>query len=181
MRYMAIAAMAALWSLFGPVAALGAQNTYSDPAMSFTAPPNYVQAPVPAHDPTDFSQPAVVAAFVANGGKPDQRAITITMENFDGNVDGFEVLSENELRTQTDGVFVKKKERTTLSNGMPAYWQEITVGTGFDEIKRFQYVWADGVRGVTLAISSHYGELDEASAKRDLASAYGVLYPKNRY
>ena len=176
-----IAAIAALALLLLPGAAIGASNTYSDPAMSFTAPSNYVQAAIPAHDPTDFSDPAVVAAFAANAGKVEQRVITITMENFDGDVDGFETLSENELRTQTDGVFVKKKERTTLSNGMPAYWQEISVGTGFDEIKRFQYVWADGVRGVTLAISARLGEIDEATAKRDLATAYAVLYPKNRY
>jgi len=156
------------------------KNQFNDPAMSFTAPSDYIQIGVPPHSPTDFTESAVVAGFVKNPGKQSQHTISISMEDFPQDLDGFEMVSENELRNQADGVFVKKKIRTTLSNGMPAYWLEISVGSGFDEVKRYQYVWVDGVRGVTLAIWGQYGELDEATAKRDLANASAVLFPKYR-
>ncbi len=157
----------------------GAPNQYVDPGMSFTAPPEYVKAAIPPHDPVDFDQPTVVAAFMGNRGKPDMHVITIQMENFDGPLSGFEMVTENELRDQTDGVFVKKKELTTLSNGMPAYWQDITVGSGFDEQKRYEYVWIDGVRGIVLSITGRYGELTEDDAKKALSQASSVAYPNN--
>lgn len=155
-------------------------SVYSDPAMSFTAPSDFYRIPVAPHDPTDFDNPAVMAAWVKNPGKREQITITLTMEGEEGNLDGFEMVSENEMRDNGDSVFYKKKERTLLSNGMPAYWQELSIGSGFDEMKRFQYVWIDGVRGVQLAITSRFGVLDEPAAKKALADASGVLYPKNR-
>lgn len=158
----------------------GVKNQFNDPAMSFTAPADYYQVPLAPHAPVGFQDAAVVAGWVKNPGKQEQHTITITMQDFDANLEGFEMITENDLRTQIDGVFFKKKERTTLSNGMPAFWQEISVGSGFAEVKRFQYVWVDGVRGVTLAIWAQFGELDETTAKRDLANASGVAFPKNR-
>lgn len=156
-----------------------APNAYTDPAMSFTAPDGYVKANMPPHDPTDFEQPTVVAAFAAS--KPPQRVITIQMEDFTGSLSGFEMVTENELRNQSDGVFVKKKEQTTLSNGMPAYWQEITVGSGFQTAKRYEYVWIDGVRGVVLSVTGRYGEITEDDAKKALAQVSAVAYPRDRY
>jgi hypothetical protein len=155
-----------------------APNQFNDPAMSFTAPDGYVKAQIPPHDPTDFDQPTVVAAF---GARKGGRIITITMETFQGTLDGFEMVTENELRNQSDGVFIKKKELTRLSNGMPAYWQEVTVGSGFQEMKRYGYVWIDGVRGVVLSISGRYGDITEDEAKKALANASGVAYPRDRY
>lgn len=149
--------------------------------MSFTAPLTFYQLAVPPHDPANFEQQTMMAEWVRSPGKSDQQLITITMESHDGSLDGYEMISENELRNQTDGVFVKKKELTKLTNGMPAYWQELSVGSGFDEIKRFDYVWVDGVRGVVLAITARYGTIDEPAAKIALANASGVLYPKYRY
>ena len=156
-------------------------SVYSDPAMSFSAPPDFYRIPVAPHDPAQFSDPAIMAAWVKNPGKRDQVTITLSMENHDGTLDGFEMVSENEIRNNADSVFFKKKERVLLKNGMPAYWQELTIGSGFQEMKRFQYVWIDGVRGVALAISGLYGIVDEPTAKKALADASGVLYPKNRY
>ncbi len=158
-----------------------AANQFTDPAMTFTAPDGYVKIPIPQHDPTQFDQPTVVAGFVINAGKSNVRSITITMENFEGPLSGFEMVTENELRNQADGVFFKNKALTALSNGMPAYWQEITVGSGFQEMKRYQYVWIDGVRGVVLAITARYGELGPDEAKKALANASGVAYPRDRY
>lgn len=156
-------------------------HTYTDPAMSFTAPDDFLRVPIAPHDPAHFDQPAVVAAWVKNPGKREQQTITITMEGHDGNLDGYEMVSENEIRDNADSVFFKKHEQTKLSNGMPAYWQELSVGSGFQETKRFQLVWIDTVRGVTLAITGLYGQVDEPAAKKALAQAAGVLYPRNRY
>ena len=154
-------------------------SEYHDPAMSFTAPPEFYRLPLAAHDPAQFDQSTVVAAWVANPGKREQLTITITMENHDGTLDGFEMVSENEARDNGD-VFFKKHEVTKLTNGMPAYWEELTMGSGFDTLKRFEYVWADGTRGVLLAITGRYGVLDEPAAKKALANASGVLYPRGR-
>jgi hypothetical protein len=155
-----------------------APNQFTDPAMSFTAPNGYYKANIPPHDPTDFDQPTVVAAFANRGAA---RVITIQMESFTGSLSGFEMVTENELRNQIDGVFFKNKQLTTLSNGMPAYWQEITMGSGFQTAKRFEYVWIDGVRGIVLSITGRYGEITEDDAKKALANASGVAYPRNRY
>ncbi len=161
----------------GPTAA---PNQFTDPAMTFTVGPGYVKAPIPPHDPTQFEEPTLVAAFAGNTKATAGRAITIQMENFDGNLAGFETVTENELRNQMDGVFVKKHELTTLSNGMPAYWQDITVGSGFNEEKRYEYVWVDGVRGIVLAVSARYGTITEDEAKKALANASSVAYPNGR-
>jgi hypothetical protein len=153
---------------------------YSDPAMSFTAPPDFYRIPIAPHDPAQFEQATVVAAWVKNPGKREQLTITITMENTEANLAGFEMTSESEVRDNVDSAFFKKHEETKLSNGMPAYWQELSIGSGFEETKRFQYVWIDGVRGVSLAITGLYGLLDEPMAKKALADSSGVLYPKYR-
>jgi hypothetical protein len=155
-----------------------APNQFTDPAMTFTAPNGYYKANIPPHDPTDFDQPTVVAAFANRGAA---RVITIQMESFTGSLSGFEMVTENELRNQIDGVFFKNKQLTTLSNGMPAYWQEITMGSGFQTAKRFEYVWIDGVRGIVLSITGRYGDITEDDAKKALADASGVAYPRNRY
>ena len=155
-------------------------NQYNDPAMSFRAPPDFFQVPFAPHDPANFDQATVVAAWVRNPGKPEQATITITMENNDGSLDGFEMNMENDLRNNSDSVFFKKHDKTQLANGMPAYWREVSIGSGFSELKRFDYVWIDGVRGVVLAITGRYGALDEPMAKKALADAYGVQYPKYR-
>ena len=155
-------------------------NTYNDPAMSYKAPLDFYQIMFNPHDPARFDQATVVAAWIRNPGKPGQMSITITMENHDGSLDGFEMITENDLRDKADSVFFKKRNLTQLANGMPAYWQEISIGSGFDELKRFEYVWIDGVRGVVLAITGKFGELDEPMAKKALDGAYGVMYPKNR-
>jgi hypothetical protein len=155
-------------------------NQYSDPAMSFKAPPDFLQLPLAPHDPARFDQSTVMAAWVRDPGKREQMTITITMESHDGSLDGYEMITENDLRNKADSVFFKKPKPVQLSNGMPAYWQEVSVGSGFQTLKRFDYVWIDGVRGVILAVTGRYGVLDEPMAKKILADAYGVQYPKYR-
>lgn len=154
------------------------QNSYSDPAMSFTAPAGYTGSSRP-YNPQDLGEAATVATFVKDSGKADMRVIQIQLERYDGPLSGYETLAENELRGQTDGVFVTKHP-ATLSNGMPAVWEEVSVGAGFQEMKRWEYLWVDGFRGVVVSITGRYGELSEAQAKADLASASGVRYPSYR-
>jgi hypothetical protein len=156
-----------------------APNTFSDPAMSFTAGTGWYKAQIPPHDPVQFDQPTIVAAFIG-GNRNNPLTITITMENFEGSLSGYEMVTENTLRNKIDGVFFKKKELTTLSNGMPAYFQDITMGSGFNTVKRFQYVWVDGVRGIQLSLSAHYGAISEDDAKKALAQASAVAYPRGR-
>lgn len=153
---------------------------YSDPAMSFKAPEGFLRLPLAPRDPAKFDQQTLMAAWVRDPGKPEQLTITITMEEHDKALDGFEMISENELRNKVDSVFFKKPQLTQLKNGMPAFWQELTLGSGFDTLKRFDYVWIDGVRGVILAVTGKYGHIDEPTAKQILADAYGVQYPKYR-
>jgi hypothetical protein len=167
-------------SAAAPAPAATPTNSFNDPAMSFTAPADFAKVPAPQVDPTQFEKPTVVAAFVKNYGKRGLLTITITMENFDGGVDGYDQVTENTLRNSADGVFIKKSP-TKLKNGMPAYWQEITIGNGFDEVKRFQYVWADGVRGVQLAVMGRYGDISNDEALKILSDVSAVAFPKYRY
>ncbi|HEY8297798.1 MAG TPA: hypothetical protein VIG32_07245 [Candidatus Baltobacteraceae bacterium] len=154
---------------------------FSDPAMQFTAPAGYFKLNVPPHDPTNFSQSTIVAAFVKSPGRDEQRLITVSMENWDGfSLTGFEGTNENELRSKVDSLFVSRKEQTTLSNGMPAFWMVLSVGSGFASQKWYQYVWVDGMRAVTVAIKAKLGELDEKDARAALSNLSGVAYPRNR-
>ena len=176
----AVFAPAALLAQSAPTPAATPSHTFNDPAMSYTAPSDFIPVPMQAGDPTQFDKPTVVAAFVKNPGKSGMQTVTVTMESFDGNAEGYDQVTENTMRTQADGVFIRKVP-TKLANGMPAYWQDITIGSGFDEIKRFQLVWADGVRGVQLAVTARYGNIGEDEAKKILAEVSAVAYPKYRY
>ena len=169
-----------LFALVVPAAVLAEGAQYNDPAMSFTPPAGYQPLPVPSHDPATFEDPAIMAAFVKDAGKQNGSQIMLRMQSFDGDVNAFEMNVENDMRTQSGDVFIKKT-MTKLSNGMPAAWQEITIGSGFDQVKIFQYVWSDGVRGVQLSITGRFGSMDESDAKRALSNVSAVAYPKNRY
>lgn len=158
-----------------------ASHTFSDPAMSYTAPADFYKVPMDAPaDPTQFDKPTVVAAFVRNYGRAGMLTVTVTMENFDGNAEGYDQVTENNMRNQADGVFIKKTP-AKLSNGMPAYWQDITIGSGFNEVKRFQYIWADGLRGVQLSVTGRLGSVSDDDAKKILGEVSAVAYPRNRY
>ncbi|HET7813212.1 MAG TPA: hypothetical protein VFL13_02435 [Candidatus Baltobacteraceae bacterium] len=155
-------------------------NTFSDPAMSFTAPANFRRMQIPPHDPAQFEQKSIVAAYIKNPGTQEAASITISMENFEGSANGYSTSADNDIRGAADGVFIKR-QNTTLSNGMPAVFEEITIGSGFAQMTEYRYLWADGVRGVELGETARYGTLDEKKAKADLALASAVAYPKNRY
>ena len=171
---------AAAWR--GPAAAASDPMTYEDPAMRFTAPAGYERVPIAlpsAFDPGQPPGPTNVATFVKNkGSKTDYRIISVMIEPFDGSLDGYEATAENTMRGNLDSVFFSKKERSGLKNGMPAYWLSISIGSGFDTIRRYQYEWIDTVRGVTLSITAR--DISEKEAKDALAEASATAYPRGR-
>jgi hypothetical protein len=156
------------------------QHVYDDPAMHFTAPGDYYLLGRAMVDSKTLEGPTQVAMWAKFPGQPNQRTIVITLEPYEGTLAGYEVNFENTLREKIDGVFVDHKERTTTSNGMPAFWIQITAGSGFDSHRQYQYVWYDGLRGVSVSISGRLGELDENEAKAALKNIAAVVYPVGR-
>jgi hypothetical protein len=156
-------------------------HTYTDPAMSFTAPADFTPIPVPSSSPDQFQGPTVVAAFARHPKQSDMSIITLQMENTNEDLNDFEADAEAKARNQgSESVFVKK-DLTTLPNGMPAYFLDITASQDAGESKIYEYIWVDHVRGVTLAISGRFGVIDDKSAKKALANVSAVAYPRNRY
>lgn len=155
---------------------------FSDPAMKFVAPAGFTALPVAAHrDPTSFGGRTTVAAFVKDAGQLDERLIVITMDDEQGSLNDFEGTTESTLHSQAGTLFVDKKQLTALSNGMPAYWVGVSVGSGFHAKRIYQYEWVDGVRGVIVSESARMGELGERQAKADLANLTAVAFPVDRY
>ncbi len=114
----------------GPVRADDDPLSYSDPAMHFDAPAGWVRYPLQAPDPSQGSNSAApVAAWAFDLGKPDQRHILITVEPWDGALEDFARSHESDLRKQSDGTFIDKHEKATLSNGMPAIRSASVRGT----------------------------------------------------
>ena len=172
-----------LTSLVLPVAlfAQADPHVYTDPAMSFTAPADFSPLAVPSSPPDGLDGPTVVAAFGRHPRQPDANVITVRLENYDGDLQSYEEQVESQARSQgSDSVFVRK-QLTTLPNGMPAYYMAITIGQDSGEMRVFQYVWVDHVRGVVLADTGRYGTIDDNSAKKALSEVSAVAYPRNRY
>lgn len=174
----------ALGALVLPIGASAQSDpqTYTDPAMSFTAPSEFMPLPVPSAGPTGFQGPTTVAAFVKHAKRPDSVIITLRMQMTDEDLSDFAADAETLVRNQgsDNSVFVKKN-LTTLSNGMPAYFMDVTVSQDAGELRIFQYVWVDGERGVTLSVVGRFGMIDSAGALKDLSTASAVAYPKNRF
>lgn len=175
----AFALPAAAFGQNAPSAQTAPSNQYNDPAMSFTAPADFRPIPVPSHDPANFENPTVMAAYAKAPGTQQALSIVVRMQNFDGNADQWATNADNQLRGSVDGAFIKRNS-DRLSNGMPAYWEEITVGSGFNQIKMYRYLWSDGVRGIELALTSRNGAIDGRHAKEALSNVSAVAYPRYR-
>ena len=159
----------------------GDPHTYNDPAMSYTAPSDYIPIPVPSQPPTGFNGTVVQAAYVRHPRQRDSTIITLRMEAYTDDLDSYEQAAESEARNVgSDQVFIRKT-MTTLPNGMPAYYLSITIGADVGEQRVFEWVWVDGVRGVSLSVAGPFGTIDDGSAKKVLANVSAVAYPKNRY
>jgi hypothetical protein len=151
---------------------------YNDPAMHFEAPDGFRlvgQRQIPLEALNDDLQ--TIAGWI--DPKTGLR-ILIQAESFHGSAASFYDSLEQQLRGQLDSALFKSHDATTLSNGMPAVFAELTTGSGFTTYKLFMYVWCDGERGMVLAAAGGLGDIDSAKAKKLLAKATAVRYPNRR-
>jgi opacity protein-like surface antigen len=175
-----------LFAAAGTASAQDAQATpnpdphvFSDPAMTFTAPPEAVL--VGRQDvtsPDKLSQDlAVVAAWVLDPGKENARTIQLAMESYDGKPSQWEGQFESQTHGSQDGILIRDKTPMTLLNGMPATFVEIAFGSGFDAQKEYAIVWADGLRGIVLSETSRLGFVTADQARQTLKQVTAVAYP----
>jgi hypothetical protein len=153
-------------------------HSYSDPAMNFVAPPDAVLVARRDVDLRSLSGDLqVVARWALHPGKEDVRFIELAMESFDGAPNQWEGQFESQMHNMADGVLIKGKTPMTLLNGMPATFVEVTSGNGFDSRKQYAVVWADGMRGIALSVTSRLGDVDAAQARELLRNATATRYP----
>ncbi len=155
-------------------------QTYDDPAMHFRAPANYVpigQRKLPLNALTTDAQ--IVAAWAVPDPTRPKR-ILIEQESYEQNLNGFDDVFEQQMRTQFSGVTFRDKQHTTLKNGMPALYMTAVWGTGFYATKAYMYIWVDGQRGVALISMAQVGEISDQTARAQLADCTAVAYPAGR-
>ncbi|HEY6327229.1 MAG TPA: hypothetical protein VIW73_12030 [Candidatus Cybelea sp.] len=175
-----------LFAAAGTVSAQDAQSppapdphVFSDPAMTFTAPPEAVL--VGKQDgttPDKLSQDLqVVAAWILDPGKENARTIQLAMENYSGAPSQWEGQFESQTHGSQDGILIRNKTPMTLLNGMPATFVEIAFGSGFEAQKEYAIVWADGQRGIVLSETGRLGYSSPDEARRVLKQVTAVAYP----
>jgi len=153
-------------------------HTYSDPAMTFTAPQDAVLLNRQTISVAELGQDLVtVASWVLHPGKEDARTIDIAMEAFNGPPNEWEGQFESQTHNAADGTLIRNKTPMTLLNGMPATFVEVAYGSGFDARKEYAIVWADGQRGIVLSETSRMGDASADEAKEVLKQATAVRYP----
>ncbi|HVN68931.1 MAG TPA: hypothetical protein VMU38_04685 [Candidatus Binatia bacterium] len=153
-------------------------HTYTDAAMSFTAPPDAVlinRQELALNQLGEDLTP--VAAWVLHPGKEDARTITIAMEAFDGPPEQWEGQFESQTHNSQDGTLIRNKTPMTLLNGMPATFVEVAYGSGFDARKEYAIVWADGQRGIVLSETTRMGDTSGDEARNVLKQVTAVRYP----
>ena len=156
-------------------------HVYNDPAMHFRAPDGFFpigQRHVAVGDLTE-DQATTVAGWIYPL-KDHVRRLVIQQEYYDGDVSGFDSVLESQMRDQFQDAFFKNKEHTTLKNGMPAMFVDMSSGEGFNIQKVFMLIWADGQRGVVVSVACALGDLDTNAARALLTDATAVRYPIGR-
>jgi hypothetical protein len=178
-----LVALSALFVPFGVRAAGAADDPldYSDPGMHFRPPDGWERVPLQEAGTDSETRRPPLALYVFKKNKGDQRLITITMDVFQGSLDGFARNHANELRQQGDSTFIEKQEKTTLANGMPAIWMKVNQGANLGQmVRRYEYIVIDLSRGIIVSYFGRAGDFEEKEAKAALASLYVVVYPKGR-
>lgn len=153
---------------------------YDDPAMHFHAPAGFQpvgQRQIPLAQLKD--DPSVVAGWI-NPDKDHPRRIIIQQEYFTGDVHAFQSQYEGQLRDQFDNPLFKEKNDTPLRNGMPAIFEAMTTGSGFNVQKFYFLLWADGKRGVAITLQGPLSDLNATMARQLLSDASAVRYPVGR-
>lgn len=153
-------------------------HSYSDPAMNFTAPPSAVLLNRAYPALKDLGEDlAPVAQWAIHPGKEDQRVIQLSMEAYTGDPNQWEGQFESQTHGDTEGTLIRNKTPMSLLNGMPAYFVEVASGEGFDARKEYAIVWADGQRGIVLALIGRLGDVSADEAREDLKQVTAVQYP----
>lgn len=153
---------------------------YDDPAMHFHAPAGFQpvgQRQIPLKALKD--DPSIVAAWI-NPDKNHPQRIVIQQEFFTGDVHSFQSQYEGQLRDQFDTPLFKDKQNIALKNGMPAIFEAMTSGSGFNVQKMYFLIWADGQRGIAITVLAPLNDLDDAKALQLLSDASAVRYPVGR-
>ena len=169
-------------SLFGRANADTNPLSYDDAGMHYQAPDGWHRVP----GPEDSSSPGLddkklLAIFTYAPSKTDARVISILADPFDAGLDAAESSHETDMRTDTDSTLIQKKTKTTLTNGMPAWFIKATQGNDpFTSSQVYQYVVFDGSRRLIVTYSGHQYGFSEDDAKKALATLYVVVYPKHR-
>ncbi len=166
--------------------------TYDDPAIHYQAPDGWTKRDVPSGPQGDG--PQVVAMFVKSFARSDPRTITITVIPFEGDLDAAQSQEETQLRNGASGggggggdddtgggVFFDRKDKITLSNGMPARYLKVSTGAGAGAMARlYQYLVVDGKRLIVLTYAGRDGYFDDKAALDALSTLTVVLYPQGR-
>ena len=153
---------------------------YNDAAMHFVAPASYHPVGQRKIALDDLSEdPQVVAAWVSGDATRPKRML-IQVQSYEGPLEGFASTYEQSLRNAFGDALIRSKTPSSLKNGMPAMYFEMTSGTGFDANTMYVYCWVDGLRGVAISITAQVGEMDTATAKKLLSDASAVQYPRDR-
>jgi hypothetical protein len=85
------------------------------------------------------------------------------------------------MREESDSTLISGKHKTTLANGMPAWFLKATQGDDpFKSSQVYEYVVFDGSRRIVVAYSGHQYGFSEDDAKKALSTLYVVVYPKHR-
>lgn len=154
---------------------------FDDPGMHFSAPTGWTRVDQSqiAANAGDSQQDPPAAVFVFHPGERDQRTIVITIAPFDGSLDALDTRHESDLRAGGDATFIEKRTKTTLANGMPAYWLRISSGADAGRfMRRYEYVVYDSVRSIVVTFSGRQGDVTDADAQAALGSLYVVAFPR---
>ena len=152
-------------------------HVYQDKAMYFRAPDGFFPVGQRTIDIKDLGDdPEVVAAWIYPK-QGHERRLAIQQEYFEGDASGFEGTFKSQLRGQYDSTFFRDETHTTLKNGMPAMFMEMTTGEGFNIQKIYFLVWADGQRGVAIGLQTQLDDINEETARQILSDVTAVRYP----
>jgi hypothetical protein len=133
----------------------------------------------PPPGPNDGSDGAPAAAFVYHQSQMDQRTIVIEIKPEEGTLDDLEAHRETEMRSGQDTIYIEKRLKTTLANGMPAFF--LRVGSGAEAghfMRRYEYFVFDGKRSISVTYSGRQGDFSDADAQAALSTLYVVAYPR---
>ncbi len=153
---------------------------YTDPAMTFHAPAGFTAVGQRQIDVDKLGEdPEIVAGWIGTD-KDHPRRLYIQQEYFEGSVQDFDGVYEEQIRGDADNALFKDKQNVSLKNGMPAMFMAMTSGEGFSEQKVYILMWADSQRGVAIVLQTQLGDMDDTAARALMSDVSAVKYPTDR-